>query len=155
MGGHTWLHQAAFDGDWFRFAYSLLEIPDDGEAPLVLLPDDIQFDDYAPYFDTKFGREAVEWIESVDRLKRPPRIVLCDLSPYVTEDWNPIGPHVEHVARAGGIEGSLLVIYTPTIDLFDLEVFDCVSRETDRSLSPPSCQEMISGQGLTLPDFGI
>lgn len=128
MGKQEFLYAAPFDDDWDPRGRSLLwsGATDRGLRPLVLLPDDIQVEEYEPYFEVVHGMKSISALEGPLAPGSPPRLLFCDLAPAVGTVGHDFLAAVKDTLRMDDLNGSVLVIYSPAAGPFLDEDFDVV-----------------------------
>lgn len=88
-----------------------------GLSPLMLLPDDIQLEDYEPFYEVVWGDEAGRVLGShcgVTAMGEAPgaRLVCIDLFPALFPEPEWIMAALTRIRSQGGVTGSCLLVFT-------------------------------------------
>lgn len=127
MHGPTALRVAPFDERWIDSAFHVIEAAasETGLVPLVLLPDDIQRDEYETRFETVHAGEACVLLEALATPGAEARLIFCDLSPFVVpDDAGVLAVMLRRMLRRGWELPSHLIVCTPQTDAIPAECFD-------------------------------
>lgn len=116
------LFTAPFDDDWDGFAQGILEsaVAVTGLSPVILLPDDIQLEEYEPRYEVVHADRAVMALSEFTEPGAPPRLLFCDFSPTLWPDDMGLLPAVNEVLRQGWSSKSVLVVCTPNVEALHL-----------------------------------
>lgn len=109
------LYSAPFNEDWDNSTLDLLDeaVAATGLRPLVLLPNDIQIEEYEHRWEVKFGAEACRALEALGEPGACARLVLCDFAPSVSSGDSGLLPALNAVLAEGWPKDSALVVCIP------------------------------------------
>lgn len=124
------LFRRAFDDDWTADALGLLDALSTScrTRPIVLLPDDIQAEDYLPKYEVKFGSQAdrvLSELASATAGPDPdaPNLIFIDLAPDLIPGPDMFLSTLNHLLQAGWPKHLALVVVSPVTDGLHVEGF--------------------------------
>ena len=135
IGEHTVsaVFTAPFDEEWTREAQELVRVLAKGRRVRILLPDDIQMEDYAPAYEVTYGLAAAGVLrdETTRTEAGEPTLLVVDFAPQLWPDDDALLPELNAaLAREWPPHLSLAVI-TPNHTGLEVDRFDaCLELST-------------------------
>lgn len=127
-GSGTFLIKSRFTDNWCNDARWLLGRVADAIQlrPVVLLPTDIQLDEYVGDCETVFGVEANNRLRSLSGLswKGAPVFYFVDLAPDPFPDHTGFVGLLNAALENGLGEGAVMVVYSPSMQELAVQAFD-------------------------------
>lgn len=123
----AFLFTGPFRESWTRNSLDVLtRFTAGARRPVVLLPTDIQMEDYAPRYRVRFGPDARGALERLLRNDDPsgPNLVLIDFAPELTPDHDVLLPTLNAGLQAGWPDHLTLVVLSPSPAGLHLAGFD-------------------------------
>lgn len=129
----------SFDEEWTREVQELVRVLAPGYRVRVLLPDDIQMEDYAPDYEATYGPAAAAVLraEMTRTEAREQTLLVVDFAPQLWPEDDTLLPELNAaLARMWPSHLSLAVI-TPNSTGLEIDRFDaCIDLSTVSSRSP-------------------
>ena len=120
------LVSGAFLEDWVERSLALIEhyAGASGLEPLVLLPHDIQCEDYAPLYEVYYAGVAEAALERFFYPGCVPRLVFIDFAPEIHPGDECLLAQVNARLGAEWPAHSMIVVHAPSDDAIDVNAFD-------------------------------
>lgn len=122
------LFTSEFDDDWIPRSLRIIARYSSHYdlKPLVLLPHDIQLEDYEPFFEVMVARAAERALADLldEECDGEPRLVVIDLAPEPYLDDFSEWPSFHRALRDGVPAHSMLVVESPETEYLSAEQFD-------------------------------
>lgn len=113
--------------DWINHSLALIDTfrQRDSLEPLVLLPDDIQQEDYEPFFETLCGEAAEQALNrlSSEGQDHQARLIFIDFAPQVLPGDRGLLDVVNALSETNWPQHSLLVVHAPSAEAFAQRAF--------------------------------